>query len=289
MDVYQQVYLINASDPVNAVQNQANLVAPLALTATTTEILTLRGQIFGGTTTNYSSLNGALVVVYDLNGVALGSATTDSGGYYTVVFNGQRNTSYNVVASAPNYNATYGPVTFSNSSFAALSLLLTNASSIPIIMGQVTDTNGQGIAGAEVYVSSSNSSVLVTTMNDGSFIAYDSFTTGTNYTITASKMGYTSNSTTLTYPADNTSVKVTLILDSTNENLTTIIGKIIIAGSSPETVITDAYVGLFLINSSGTEQLISSQKTNAAGLYAFTNVVGGNQYRIRAVKIVELT
>ena len=288
MAVYEQVYLINASDPVDAVQNQANLVAPLALTAATTELLTLRGQVFGGTTTNFSPISGALVVVYDLNGVALGSATTDTNGYYTVTFNGQRNTSYNVVASATNYNATYGTATFSNSNFAALSLLLPDASSTNVIIGQVTDTNGQGIAGAEIYVSSPASSVLVTTMSDGSFIAYDSFTAGTNYTVTASKVGYTSNSTTLTYPSDNNSVKVTLILDSTNENFTTIIGKIIIAGSSPETVIADAYVGLFLIDSSGVEQLVSSQKSNEAGLYAFTNVVGGNQYRIRAVKIVEL-
>lgn len=290
MAVYEQDYLINSTSLQTTTQNQTTDVPDLSLTAASTEILTLRGQVYGGTTTSFNPIDGARVTIYDPNGTALESSITVDGGLYTLIFNGTRNVTYTVVGLAPGYESGFDVIAFRDSQFAALSLLLSPDANINTIYGKVVDSNGVAISDADIYISSTSNAVLVTTMSDGTFIAYDGFTAGETYTITASKLGYAQTTQTIVYPSNSNNYQVTLTLAPMTENYTAITGRVIIEGSSPIAGLGDALVGLYLYNpTEQTETLIATQKTNQYGYYAFTNVTGGNQYRVRAVRIVSVS
>ena len=290
MAVYEQDYLINGTSLQTTTQNQITNAGDLNLTLVSTEILTLRGTVYGGTTTSFTPIGEARVTIYDSKGTALASTTTVGTGTYTLIFEGTRNTQYTVVASATGYASNHDTVTFSNSQFAALSLLLSPVSNTNTIYGKVIDTNGDPISGAKIFISNGTNTVLVSTMNDGTFIAYDGFTAGESYTIIVDKLGYGETTQTIVYPADTNNYQVVLTLAPITENYTAIIGRITIAGSSPPVGLNDALVGLYLYNATDqTETLIANQKTDQFGNYAFTNVTGGNQYRIRAIRIVPVS
>lgn len=288
--VYEQDYLINGTSLQTTTQNEVTNAGDLSLTLVSTEILTLRGAVYGGTTTSFTPIEGARVIIYDPNGTALESTTTAGTGTYTLIFEGTRNVQYTVVASASGYESNHDTVTFSDSPFAALSLLLSPNSNTNTIYGKVIDTNGEPISGAKISITNAANAVLVSTMSDGTFIAYDGFTAGGTYSIIVNKLGYAETTQTIVYPADTNNYQVILTLAAVVDNYTAIIGRITIAGSSPAVGLNDALVGLYLYNAADQkETLIANQKTDQYGNYAFTNVTGGNQYRVRAIRIVPVS
>lgn len=289
MATYQEDHLINGTSLRTTTQNEVTNFGDVSLSVASTQRLTLRGAVYGGTTTNFNLLGGARVTVYDSNGVVLASTTTVATGSYTLTFEGRSNVPYTVIASATGYEANYGSVTFDDSLLISRIFLLLPDSNINTIYGTIIDTNGVPIGGANISITNGTNTVLVTTLGDGTFIAYDGFTAGQRYTITVSKLGYGQTSQTITYPANTNNYQVILTLTELAENYTAIIGKITIAGSSPTIGLGDALVGLYVYNPLEEQEiLIATQKTDQFGNYAFTNVAGGNQYRVRAIRVVQV-
>ena len=289
MAIYEQDYLINGTSLRTTTQNEITNFGDLGLSVASIERVTLRGAVYGGTTTNFNLLGGARVTVYDSNGTALATTTTVATGSYSLTFEGIRNEAYTVIASAEGYEPSYGTVIFDDTGLTSRLFLLLPDSNINTIYGTIIDTKGEPVAGATVTITNGTNTVLVTTLGDGSFIAYDGFTAGQRYTINVSKLGYEQTTQVITYPANTNNYQTILTLSELAENYTAIIGKITIAGSSPTVGLGDALVGLYVYSpTEEQETLIATQKTDQFGNYAFTNVVGGNQYRVRAIRIVRV-
>ena len=289
---YTETYLLNSSDNQTVADNSITVVPSLPLTNFNGVLLTITGVVYTGTTANPTPVNGANVVVYGPDGTLLAEDISKTVGTqvgtYNLVFQGEKNVMYRVVASLEGYNSFSEVAIFTNTEVVSLLLLLTDKTDVLSIYGRVVDTKtGAGIENANISVVGGGNSVTAVTGVDGSFIVYDGFTAGTNYTVTASKQGYNTQIQEVTIPTTSVGRAVTFTLDSDNTNITTIAGRVIVEGSNPPVGIADAFVGLFVVSSSGVT-LVDSRFSDSFGTYTFTNVDATQTYVIKANKIVQV-
>lgn len=250
-------------------------------------------MVFTAQSSGTIEIGGATIVIYDPNGNAIVQGTSATSGVelgsYTLSFEGQLNVNYTVVVSADNYAATTDTISFTNNLNATIISLLNDASSVPTIYGRVVDqVTGLGLAYANISITGTNTVVNVSTMSDGTFLAYDSFQTGVTYTVVASKLGYDTNEIKVQIPTTSLSSFVSFVLGQNTSNLTSIVGRVIVEGSSPVAGIANALIGLFVINESATpnEKLVATALSDQYGSYTFTNVTPEKNYIIKAIKII---
>lgn len=289
---YTETYLLNSSDNQTVADNSITVVPSLPLTNFNGVLLTITGVVYTGTTANPTPVNGANVVVYGPDGTLLAEDISKTVGTqvgtYNLVFQGEKDVMYRVVASLEGYNSFSDVAIFTNTETVSLLLLLTDKADVLSIYGRVVDAKtGAGIENANISVVGGGNSVTAVTGADGSFIVYDGFTAGTNYTVTASKQGYNTQIQEVTIPTTSVGRAITFTLDSDNTNITTITGRVIVEGSNPPVGIADAFVGLFVVSSSGVT-LVDSRLSDSFGTYTFTNVDATQTYVIKANKIVQV-
>lgn len=294
MAQYIETYLLNASDLETTGTSAQTIVPNLALKGIQQVALTLRGVVFTAQSNGSVEIVGATIVIYDPNGNAIAQGTSATSGpeigSYTLSFDGELNVNYTVTISANQYDSTTQTISFINSLNVLLISLLKNDSSLPAIYGRVLDeVTGLGIPDANVNIAGNNVVVNVTTMSDGTFLAYDHFQTGVNYTVMASKLGYNSTQQNQVQILPDTAGRYVLLsLNQNTSNLTSIVGRVILEGSKPVVGIANALVGLYLIDDNATldEQLVMTVLSDEYGSYTFNNVAPEKNYIIKAIKVV---
>jgi thermitase len=144
------------------------------------------GEFTGSVTHSSSAVAGAVVEALSGNpGVIQGTAITNSSGAYTLYLPAG---SYTLLASAPNYNNTSsGSESLSSGGTVTVNLAM---SSLGTLTGTVTDTNGVGIANAQIGFTSSGFSGGAITGAAGTYTTFG-LPSGT-YTVTASASGFSS-------------------------------------------------------------------------------------------------
>lgn len=291
MDEYQQSYLLIKSDNQTVTQNNATLVPDAGMISATAVALTIRGVVYTAESGGTSALGGATVVVYDGTGTALATTTTETTGpttgSYTVAFNGEQGVAYDLTVSASGYQSKTTPVTFTDTFEKEVTVSLDNAATTHSIYGNVVDTaTGTGLAGAHITITDGTTVIVsVTTMADGSYLAYDSFAVGSTYTVTVTKLGYTGDTSTVTM-TDVAGVRQDFSLAVDGSNYTTIIGRVIVNGSSPAVGVANALVSLYEVDTgTGAENLVATVLSDTNGSYTFTNVVANKTYIVRAIKV----
>ncbi|BBF41488.1 hypothetical protein lbkm_0167 [Lachnospiraceae bacterium KM106-2] len=283
MSKHHQVYSAQSSDPINIQQNNVVVVPDIAMTAASTKELILSGIVYNQ---NLVGINGISVVLYSATGVPFAQATTETvnkkEGCFSITFEGDMNTSYTLIASGMNYNTSYQEIIF-NGKKENVNFYLTANVNTKIIYGVVTDLNGKGLKGAIVRISDATSDIVtVLTMSDGSYVAYDEFTVGTNYTVNVSLLGYISGNMTAVIVDNTNSAFAPIKLTQSDGNVTSVVGTIVNAKSSVP--IQNAMVGLYQMTVSSFK-LIATTYTDVYGYYAFTNVPMGSNYIVKATKI----
>lgn len=292
MAQYNEIYLLNSSQAQQVTTDQLTVVPTIPLTSTNRVLLTINGVVYTGTTSSPTPVNGARVIVYAPDGTPLAEDLTQTidnqVGAYSLVLEGEKNVTYQITANLDGYNASTTTTIFTNSEAKSISFLLGAESNILAIYGVVVDAStGTGIGNVNIRVVGPEGGVTLTTASDGSFVAYDSFTVGSTYTVTASQLGYDTQVQQVVIAEGNIGKYVTFALNRDNTNLTSITGRVIVEGSNPEVGIANAFVGLFVVTTSE-NQLIASKLTDEYGMYTFTNVDPNKVYIVKATKIVEV-
>lgn len=296
MAEYVQSYLLNSSSLQTTEQNSQTIVPNIPLTGISRVGLTIIGIVYVESASGPIPVNGATVIAYGPDGTAVAQATSQTvgtqAGSYTLTFDGEVNVNYTVTATLDGYAATTDVVIFTTSLTASLNLLLGQEGNLLAIYGKVIDANtGEAISGATIRITGGGNVVIVDTMSDGTFVAYDDFTTGTAYTVTANVLGYTSQSQVVTIEQGQIGRYVIFALNATGINLTSITGRVVVAGSSPVVGIADAFVGLYVVDpeANPARQLVATTLTDEFGSYTFPNVDGGQNYIIKATKIINVS
>ena len=292
MNEYKQSYSLNSTKEFTASTDQIYLVPKLGLTEISTNNLKLTGTVYNDT---LDPINGALVSIYDSNtGQLVASEFTQNinnqDGSYFISFLGQYNIQYKVVASYNGYDSYTDFTTYTNTDTQKIFFILQPKSEVKTMYGKITNSAGQPIANAQVIVSDSTQAITIQTMSDGTYVAYDSFVSGSSYRVQASKVGYLENGVDVTFPSDSNFLQINLSLDDDNNNYTAISGKIYIEGSNPEKGLANAFVGLFAYTpeSASSEILVATLLTDKNGNYTFTNVEGNKNYIIRSNNIIQI-
>lgn len=292
MNEYKQSYSLNSTKEFTASTDQIYLVPKLGLTEISTNNLKLTGTVYNDT---LDPINGALVSIYDSNtGQLVASEFTQNinnqDGSYLISFLGQYNIQYKVVASYNGYDSYTDFTTYTNTDTQKIFFILQPKSAVKTIYGKITNSAGQPIPNAQVIVSDLYQSITIQTMSDGTYVAYDSFVSGSSYRVQASKVGYLENGVDVTFPSDSNFLQINLSLDDDNNNYTAISGKIYIEGSNPEKGLANAFVGLFAYTpeSASSEILVATLLTDKNGNYTFTNVEGNKNYIIRSNNIIQI-
>lgn len=293
MASYVETYLLNASDTVTVAKNTQTIVEDISLTGVQRETLTINGIVYELVNNTPTPINGVTVVVYDPEGTPLAQTLTETigtqVGAYTLTFEGAANVNYSVTASLAGYDANTDVVTFTTTTVRSLSFLLNTDSSQLAIYGVVIDSvTSEPLPNAYVRIVGGGNTVIVQTMSDGTFFAYDSFQTGIAYTVTASQVGYDPQTQTVTISEGQIGRYVIFALNADIMNLTNIAGRVIVAGSNPTVGIANALVGLFLVDEAANpaKQLIATVTIDEYGAYTFAGVDGGQTYIVKATKIV---
>lgn len=286
-----ETYLLNASHIQTTTNNNQTIAPNLLLKGIEEVVLTIRGSVYTAQSKETIPIAYATVVVYSPNGNVLGETLTAEDGSYTLTFDGEVNTNYTVTCSANGYDSNTDIIMFTNNLNIAVMFLLTNNTSLPAIYGRVINAAGDGISNATVNITGGSSVVNVKTMSDGTFLAYDNFHSGVNYVVSASKIGYGGASQTIEVQVGTVGKYMILTLPQNTTNLTSITGRVIIQGSSnPIVGVANAMVGLYLVDESANpaKQLVATVLTDEYGAYTFTNVDGGQNYIIKATKIISI-
>lgn len=296
MATFVESYLLNSSSIQTTSANKQILLPSIALTGVQIQVLTIRGVVFTAESQGSVEIGGALVTLYDENGNAIAQTTTATAGTaigsFTLVFEGNLNVNYSLTISADGFDPVTRPVTFTTTTSTLAILLLNNDSSLPIIYGTVTDAvTGAGVVGANVNISGTDGNqVNVTTVANGVFLSYDNYSRGVNYTVTVTALGYDGASQTVQIPTDSIGRNVIFNLEQNASNLTSIAGRIIVAGSSPAVGVADALVALYVASDEVgvTGEVVQTVLTDEFGTYTFINVDPTLSYIIRATKITQI-
>lgn len=292
MAQYTETYLLNSSQTQQVTTNELTVVPTIPLTSTNRVLLTINGVVYTGTMSSPTPVNGARIIAYAPDGTPLAEDLTETignqEGSYSLVFEGEKNVTYNVTASLDGYNASTATTIFTNSEVRSISFLLGTENNILAIYGIVVDAStGTGIGNVNIRIVGPEGGVTLTTASDGSFVAYDSFTAGSTYTVTASQLGYDTQTQQVVIAEGDIGKYITFALNRDNTNLTSITGRVIVEGSNPEVGIANAFVGLFIVSTSE-NQLIASKLTDEYGMYTFTNLDPSQVYIVKATKIVKV-
>lgn len=283
MAQYNETHIVNLSAEQTTVANEQTIVSTIELAANSLIELTLTGVTRDSAA---QPLGDVTVVAYDINKVAVAQTVSNTTtGAYTLVIGGNIGDVYSVVATKTGYYDAKGDVTFVTNT-ATKDFTLYADGEVKAIYGTVTDDQVPAVpvAGALVTISDTNGNIVtVTTGIDGSYLAYDNFLEGVEYTVTARKIGYTESSQNVTIAVGTDSGVANLVLAVQSSNFTNIVGNVVEATTL--TPIADALVGLYLVTG-GTQVLQRTTKTDAQGGYSFSGVTGGATYIVRAVKIV---
>lgn len=296
MAEYVQSYLLNSSSLQTTEQNSQTIVPNIPLTGISRVALTINGVIYAESASGPTPIDGATVIAYGPDGAAVAQATSQTVGTqvgsYTLTFDGETNVNYTVMATLDGYEANTDVVIFTTSLTVSLSLLLGQESNLLAIYGKVIDANtGEAISGATIRIAGGGNVVIVDTMSDGTFVAYDDFTVGTSYTVTANMLGYESQSQVVTIAQGQVGRYVIFALNMTGINLTSITGRVVVEGSSPVVGIANAFVGLYVVDPTANpaRQLVATTLTDEFGSYTFPNVDGNQNYIIKAIKVINVS
>jgi|GEM_PF-456758 len=249
------------------------------------------GAVYGTVTDeNGNPIEGALVKIFDENYNPLAHAYTDAQGSY--VFSPfPPAMQYHISAIANGY-LLCDLIPFSLQTKQQLEINMTlkadPKATLSIIAGDVYDMDGNILSNCSIklfkLVNGNEEIIATTTTNEFGQFIFGEVPQG-QYKIITSKLGYVNDSTSILIDKPNM-VARTIIKLNVNPNAFagTISGVIKDNNNTP---VANAIVTLYKVEDNGRLTPIKFTRTNTNGMYLFTGIVPGMNYKIKANKIAE--
>lgn len=239
--------------------------------------------VYGLVTDGALPIANATIKLFDSTGTPYMHTLTDATGAYTL--DNIPAGTYSLAAVADGYRLSGAQsLTLLSGASQPVNFTLTADATLALgaIAGTLTVTTLEGqvpLGGAKVSLNNAGGETIATTYtaDDGEFIFYD--VADGAYTLTATATGYQTAGPLAVTVAAGSFANVSL---STQVDTRTYSGTVSgIIRDQNGAAVADCFVGLYLVNQLGQEQLLAATKTNTDGKYLFGNVLAG-QYLVKA-------